>query len=341
MKIPRDNPEIAVIIPCYNESHHITRVVASIPEYIHTVIIVDDCSTDNTLDVLRNIHDPRVTVLKHTINQGVGAAMVTGYQEALTRNVSICVKMDGDGQMVADYLPELLQPLLRREADYSKGNRFLNVQALKAMPMIRLIGNGVLSFLTKLVSGYWSIFDPTNGYTAIFSDTLRQMNFSSLQKRYFFETSMLVELNIINAVVEDVYMPAQYGDEESSLRIGSTILKFPTLLMKSLMRRFFWRYLIRDFNALTICVLAGLPSVTFGIIFGGYHWYRSVIDNIPATAGTTVLAFLPIILGFQLILVALVLDILYQPTKFRDAKSAKNQKYNLYSLADKDLSAAG
>jgi hypothetical protein len=173
----------------------------------------------------------------------------------------------------------------------------------------------VLSFLTKLVSGYWSILDPTNGYTAVRSDALRRLDLSRLGRRYFFETSMLVELNILGASVRDVDMPARYHGETSSLKLRTVTVQFPFLLIRSLTQRFFWRYVMRDFNALTVCVLAGMPSVVFGALFGAYHWWRSVATGVPATAGTTFVAALPIILGVQCLLVALVLDILYEPRR--------------------------
>ncbi len=306
---------IAVIIPCYNVARHLEQVVASVPESVRTIVVVDDSSTDSTAAVIAALADPRVVRVKHTANQGVGGAMLTGYQAALERGAEICVKMDGDGQMAAEYLPHLVAPLLKRVADYSKGNRFRDLEALGRMPRTRLVGNGLLSFLTKLVSGYWSILDPTNGYTAIHAPVLRQLNLARVDRRYFFETSMLVELNIQGAVVRDVEIPARYGDEVSSLNVWSALLKFPPLLVHGFTRRFFWRYIIRDFNVLTLCVLAALPLLLFGVGFGGYHWWLSHTTGIPATAGTTILAALPIILGFQCLLTAVVLDMVYQPQR--------------------------
>jgi hypothetical protein len=183
------------------------------------------------------------------------------------------------------------------------------------MPRVRLIGNGLLSFLTKLASGYWSVFDPTNGYTAIRGDVLARLDIESLADRYFFESGMLIQLNTLGAVVRDVDMEARYGDETSSLRVWRILLEFPGLLIGGLLRRFFWRYLVRDFNVLTLCVLTGVPAVLFGVIFGAYHWARSVATGVPATAGTTVLAALPILLGSQCLLTALVLDVIYQPRR--------------------------
>ncbi|HEV2129622.1 MAG TPA: glycosyltransferase, partial [Longimicrobiaceae bacterium] len=308
-------PHIAVVLPCYNEERHLAGVLAALPEMVRTIVVVDDGSTDGTAELLGRVTDPRLVTIRHPRNEGVGAAMASGYRAALEQGAEICVKMDGDGQMSAEHLPTLIAPLLRREADYSKGNRFRDLEALARMPRLRLIGNGVLSFLTKLVSGYWTVFDPTNGYTAIHGSVLRRLNVARLDRRYFFETSMLIELNIHGAVVRDVEIPARYADETSSLRVWAEVLRFPPLLVRGFARRFFWRYMIRDFNVLTLCVLAAVPLLLFGVLFGGYHWWLSTATGIPATAGTTILAALPIILGFQCLLSAVMLDMLYQPAR--------------------------
>jgi dolichol-phosphate mannosyltransferase len=306
---------VAVVIPCHDERDHVAAVVTSLPPVVRSIFVVDDGSKDGTAEVLSRLSDPRLRIIRHERNHGVGAAMKSGYRAALAAGADICVKMDGDGQMsAADVLP-LIGPLLKREADYSKGNRFRRLPELARMPRVRLLGNGALSFLTKLVSGYWSIFDPTNGFTAIRSEILRLLDLDRVHARYFFETSMLVQLNIRGAVVKDVDVEARYGDEVSHLRIGRVLTEFPPLLVAGLWSRFFWKYMIRDFNALTLCVLGGVPAVAFGVVFGAYHWARSIATGVPATAGTTILAALPVILGFQCLLTALVLDSLYEPRR--------------------------
>lgn len=304
---------VAVVVPCHNEGPRVGRVLDAMPEVVDHVVAVDDASTDDTAAVLRDHPDPRVTVVRLAENRGVGGAVVAGYRKALELGADVCVKVDGDGQMAPSQIPRLVAPLARGRAEYAKGNRFLQPEGLGLMPKVRLLGNGVLSFLTKLVSGYWSIFDPTNGFTAVRTDVLRRLDLSRLHAGWFFETSMLVELSLLDARVEDVEMPARYGDEESSLRILPVLVRFPPLLLGGLLRRFFWRYMIRDFNAVTVCVLAGIPSLGFGVVFGGYHWWRSLETGVPATAGTTLLAALPVLLGFQCLLTALVLDILDEP----------------------------
>lgn len=308
-----DSLHVSVVVPCYDEGPRVGEVLDAVPDLVDTIVAVDDASTDDTAEVLAAHPDPRLVVVRHDENRGVGGAVVTGYRTAMEAGADICVKVDGDGQMDPTEIPRLVAPLAEGRAEYAKGNRFLHTRELGLMPTVRMLGNGVLSFLAKLVSGYWSVFDPTNGFTAIRTDVLRRMDLSGLPGGWFFETGMLIELSLLDARVEDVEIPARYADEESSLRILPVLVRFPPLLVKGLARRFFWRYMIRDFNAVTVCVLAALPALAFGVIFGGYHWWRSLETGVPATAGTTLLAALPVLLGFQCLLTALVLDILDEP----------------------------
>ncbi len=306
---------VAIVIPCYRVARHIAGVIRSIPPRFRTVICVDDGSPDETAAVIEALADPRVVLLRHPRNRGVGGAMKTGYAEALRRGAEICVKMDGDGQMSAEDLEALVAPLLDRAADYAKGNRFVDLRSLGAMPRTRLIGNALLSFASKLAAGYWNMLDVSNGFTAVRSAVLRRVDFGRISERYFFETSMLIELNILRADVADVEMPARYGDEESSFRIAPALGTFPALLTRGLLRRFYWRYLIEDFGVVSVCVLLGVPLLVFGSAFGAYHWIQSVRTGVPATAGTVFVAALPVILGFQLLLAAVLLDVLSSPTR--------------------------
>ena len=181
------------------------------------VTVVDDGSTDDTTEAAKHVGDPRVTVLGSPTNEGVGGAMARGFEHALAQGDGIIVKMDGDGQMDPADLPRLLEPIVDGRCDYAKGNRFLRSRELDIMPRARLAGNFVLTFLTKLASGYWNVFDPQNGYLAITSSTLRLLDLGRLSRRYFFENDMLINLNIFDARVCDVAMPSRYGTEWRAL----------------------------------------------------------------------------------------------------------------------------
>ncbi len=308
---------VAIIIPCYRVERHIEGVVRSIPTHYRTIICVDDASPDSSAAMISALDDPRVTLVRHTANRGVGGAMKSGYLEAMRLGAGVCVKMDGDGQMSAADIDDLVAPLLDGSADYAKGNRFVDLKALQRMPTTRLIGNALLSFASKLACGYWNMLDVSNGFTAIRTSFLRRMDLARVSERYFFETSMLIELNILRAATADVEMPARYGSEVSSLRVSRVLATFPGLLVRGLARRFYWRYLIEEFTVVSVCVLVGVPLLLFGGAFGAMRWINTVGTGVPATAGTVFVAALPIILGFQLLLAAVLLDVLSSPTRKR------------------------
>jgi glycosyltransferase involved in cell wall biosynthesis len=309
-----DYARVAIVIPCYRVERHIGDVIRGIPAHYEKIICVDDASPDGSAAVIEALGDKRVTVVRHEKNRGVGGAMKTGYTEALRQGAEICVKMDGDGQMSPADLDDIVAPLLESKADYAKGNRFVDLKALRAMPGRRLFGNAALSFLSKMACGYWNMLDVSNGYTAITRDMLRRMDFDLINERYFFETSVLIELNILRATVADVEMPARYGDEQSSLKISRVASTFPPLLIRGFLRRFYWRYLIEDFGVVSVCVIGGIPLLLFGVLYGIAGWIHTFRTGIPATAGTVFVAALPIILGAQLILAAILLDVLSSPT---------------------------
>lgn len=303
---------ILIVIPAYNEARHLKEVIAGIPEYVDSIIVVDDCSTDDTATVIESLESNRVLGLQTERNQGVGGATMLGYLKAKELDCDIVVKMDGDGQMTAEHLPRLLDAITDG-FDYAKGNRFLGGTSLAAMPRHRLIGNIILTFLNKLASGYWHIFDPQNGYTAISRTALEQLDFSKLHQRYFFENDMLIALNFTRARVADVAIPARYGSEHSDLNPFKAGVTFPILFIPRLCRRIYQKYILRDFSPIALFLIMGLLLFGWGFIFGAYHWILSVLTNHVATTGTVMLAVLPLILGFQLILQAIVLDIQETP----------------------------
>lgn len=314
---------IAVVIPCYRVAAHVAEVVRSIPERYAPIVCVDDASPDDVALALAALGDPRVVYVRHERNRGVGGAVMTGWAEALARGADVVVKMDGDGQMRGEDLGALVAPVLDGSADVAKGNRFVDHAALHAMPRARLVGNALLSFAVKAVSGYWNVLDPTNGFVAARADLLRRVDTAWLAERYFFETSLLVALNVARARVADVALPARYGDAPSSLSVRRVAATFPWLLARALARRFYWRYLIEDFGVVSVGVLLGLPLALFGAAFGAWHWVQSVRTGVPATAGTVFVAALPIILGVQLLLVSLVLDVLSSPSAKRGRRAGE------------------
>jgi glycosyltransferase involved in cell wall biosynthesis len=300
---------VGVVIPAYKVERQIQRVIRGLPAWVSSIIVVDDASPDATAARVRDLGDPRVTLLVHESNGGVGMAMRTGLQEALRQELDVVVKLDGDDQMDPGHLPRFVAPLVDGRADVSKGNRYHSVRSLTHMPLIRMAGNAVLSFLVKLASGYWSNFDPANGYIALRGEILRGLHFEKLSRRYFFESGLMIELGIMRAVVADVPIDARYGDEQSSLSIGRTVIGFPPRLMLGLLRRLVWYYLVRDFNAVSVFLLVG--SVTFlgGSIYGLSAWIDYGRRGEYAPAGMVMLAAMPVILGFQMLLQAILLDV--------------------------------
>ncbi len=305
---------VAIVIPCYKVTRHVLDVIEQIGPEVALIFAVDDCCPDKS-GVFIEMHgkDPRVTVLYHAENKGVGGAVMTGYKAALEAGADVIVKVDGDGQMDPALISVIAKPVLDGRADYSKGNRFHSIWNVRSMPGIRLFGNAVLSFLTKLSSGYWGIFDPTNGYTAIHAEALRRLELANVSERYFFESDMLINLGNVRAVVADVPMEAKYADEESNLKIGQVIGQFLTKNIHALGKRIFYTYFLRDFNMASAQLLLGGLLFAFGTIFGGIHWYHSMVTGAAATTGTVMIATLPIILGFQLLLSFLGFDMGNEP----------------------------
>jgi glycosyltransferase involved in cell wall biosynthesis len=307
---------IAVAIPCYKVTQHVLGVIQGIGPEVHTIYAVDDACPDGSGRFIeKHNQDPRVRVLFNPENRGVGGAIVTAYKAAIADGVDIVVKIDGDGQMNPALLHHFVRPLLRGEADYTKGNRFFRPESVQGMPPVRLFGNAVLSFLTKLSCGYWNIMDPTNGYTAARTCVLAELSLDKLEQRYFFETDMLFRLNTVRAVVKDVPMDAVYADEESHLKIGKVLPEFLRKHASRLWRRYVYSYLVRDFNVGSVYSLVGLVLLTFGLFFGLYGWISGVQHAAPATSGTVMLAALPVIVGIQCWIAFLHHDVSNVPTE--------------------------
>jgi len=308
---------VAVVVPCYKVERSIEEVVAGIPEYIKTIILVDDASPGETpliLDRLARDNPERVVAVHLPHNQGVGGATLAGMEKAVELGAEIIVKMDGDGQMDPEYLPDLLEPLLYGEADYSKGNRFSSSEVLKKMPVVRLIGNAGLSFLNRLASGYWKTLDPTNGYFAIKAELIPRLATKRIDRRYFFESSLLIELGILRAVVYDVPMRTIYGDEQSHLSVKKALFEFPPKLIVGFFRRIFYNKFLFNTSPDLLLGSVGLPLLLFGITWGVIKYIQFATLGIAATAGTVMISALPSILGFQMCLTAIQMDFSSVPT---------------------------
>jgi glycosyltransferase involved in cell wall biosynthesis len=308
---------IAVVIPAYNEERHIGDVIASVPAFVRDIIVVEDCGQDRTAEVVLQIaaDDPRVLLVRHEQNQGVGGAMVSGFRQAIELGAQIVVKMDGDGQMSAEYLADLVEPLVRGQADMAKGNRFHDFAALARMPFVRRFGNVGLSFLTKMSVGYWTCFDPCNGFVAIRGEVLRRLPLETLHRSYFFETSLLSQMYLLGAVVADVPMPAIYGDEVSHLSVSRVLLEFPPKLVASLARRLFLKNVLYDFSMLSIYALAAMLFLTVGVTYGGVNWILYAMAGQPAPTGTVVIPAMLITLGVQFLLSAVNEDLRAVPSR--------------------------
>lgn len=308
--------KVAVVIPCYRVTRHILGVLDGIPEWVWRIYVVDDQCPDGSGQVVRaNSRDSRVVVMDNAVNLGVGGAVMAGYSRAARDGADIIVKMDGDGQMDPGLLPRFIAPIASGEADYTKGNRFYDLAQIGQMPGIRILGNAGLSFMTKISSGYWDIFDPTNGYTAIHARVVPKLPMGKISKRYFFETDMLFRLNTLRAVVVDVPMDAKYGDEESGLKIGRIFFDFLSKHARNTCKRIFYNYFLRDMSLASIEFLGGSVLLAGGLVSGTYFWAAAAGAGVPASAGTVMLSALPVILGLQLLLGFVAFDIASVPRR--------------------------
>ncbi len=306
---------IGVIIPYYNAAKHIENVVNKLPSFISKIIIVDDCGKESIPEalVIQSKTSDRIVLVKNKKNLGVGGATKHGFLKAIELKLDYAIKVDADDQMDSSYIPDLLKPLIENKAEYAKGNRFKDFKALKQMPFVRKIGNLGLSFLTKVASGYWNNFDPTNGFFAIKVDVLKQLDFTNIHRDYYFESSLIAELYFQDARIKDVPMPANYGDEKSSMKVWQIPFIFIPKLTKTFIKRIFKSYFIYDFNIASVYLLFGFPMFLFGLIYGIYNWVHYATLGEFTPTGTIMLITVSLILGFQLLLQAIQYDILKAP----------------------------
>lgn len=310
-------PRVAVVIPCYKVSESIEGVVESLPSDIWRIFCVNDCSPDGTRKALEKLaaRNPRVRLIDRLENGGVGAAFMSGVSAALDEKAHVIVKIDGDGQMNGSFVTDFAAPILAGEADYVKGNRFYDVERVLGMPRARLIGNAGLSFLSKLSTGYWNLFDPTNGYIAIHAEVARLIPAGKVHPRYFFESDLLFRLSILRARIVELPLETVYGDETSGLNEWRCLLTFPFLHLRNFFKRIFYNYMLRNFSLGSITLPLGILMMVFGSIYGLIGWIQSYESQEPATAGTVMVSALPIIIGIQLMLNFLAQDVSSVPDR--------------------------
>ena len=302
--------KISVVIPCYRVASQILDVLGKIGPDVDAIYVVDDACPQGTANLVQEkCQDARVIVLSHEANLGVGGATITGYRRAIVDGADIVVKLDGDGQMDPANIGQLIRPIQDRLADYSKGNRLFDPEYVVSMPKLRLFGNAVLSLFAKLSTGYWDLFDPNNGFTAISVRVLERLPLHKISNGYFFESDMLFRLNSYRAVAVDIPMKAIYGAEKSGISVPSAAVEFFVKHWINTIKRIFYNYYLRDFSIASLELILGLTLVLFGGVVGALFWWASISTGVVATAGRVMLAALPVIVGIFLLLSFLNYDI--------------------------------
>ncbi|WP_300673772.1 glycosyltransferase family 2 protein [Desulfoluna sp.] len=303
-----------LVLPCYQTRDHILTLLEKVGPEIDWIVLVDDGCPQNTGKyAINNASDSRLILIEHGTNRGVGAAVVSGFKKAIELGADIIVRIDSDGQMDPVMIPQFIYPLTIGLADFTKGNRFWCPETLSGMPATRLIGNGILSFISKLSSGYWSLMDPNNGFFAIHAAVIQKLDLSKLDSRYFFESDLLFRLNTIRAVGVDIPMNSIYEGETSNLSPLRSIPEFFVKHIRNTLKRGLYNYYVRDFNAASLQIIFGSILFLFGTVYGGINWAYLSSQGMYASSGTVMFAALPIILGFQLLLAALQHDINSEP----------------------------
>lgn len=300
---------IAVVIPTYKATRSIMDVLSRIPPSVGRIYVVDDCCPDNSGDLVEaGCSDERVTVKRHLENKGVGGAVKTGYRAALSDGFDVVVKIDSDGQMAPELLEEIAGPVILGSAHYSKGNRFWNVSDVKGMPAVRIIGNAGVSFLSKLSTGYWHLFDPSNGYTAISKEALITLPLDKIADRYFFESDMLFRLALDHRRVTDVPMKAVYADEQSHLSAVGSLFTFGRRYTSNFFKRIFYEYILRDFNTASLSLFVALVTMPLGLIHGLYGLLSGWLTDTPSSSSSVALTSLLLIVGYVSLLNFLAFD---------------------------------
>lgn len=312
--------ETAVVIPCYNEEKMITQTIKKIPEYIDHIIAVNDASTDDTIGVLNKLKKQynKLIVVDNKVNQGVGGALIAGYDYAIKNTKATAIGIvAGDDQFDSSYLKAMLDDFIDQSADYVKASRFFHREAFKTMPKYRQFGNIFISLLTKFSTGYYSITDITNGCGWLRREIIEKVDFSIVEKRYDYETSMLTALSIANAKVIDHAVPAHYGDEKSTIKLIPTAWRNLKAVWKGFWRRIYYKYVLYGFHPVALFLFTGMFFLIISLLLAIFMLYVKLFAHQSPTAGSVMLAVLPFILGIQLTLTALTIDVSNENNNFK------------------------
>lgn len=312
--------ETAVVIPCYNEEKMITQTIKKIPEYIDHIIAVNDASTDNTIVVLNKLKKQysKLIIVDNKVNQGVGGALIAGYNYAIKNTKATAIGIvAGDDQFDSSYLKAMLDDFIDQSADYVKASRFFHREAFKTMPKYRQFGNIFISLLTKFSTGYYSITDITNGCGWLRREIIEKVDFSIVEKRYDYETSMLTALSIANAKVIDHAVPAHYGNEKSTIKLIPTAWRNLKAVWKGFWRRIYYKYVLYGFHPVALFLFTGMFFLIISLLLAIFLLYVKLFAHQSPTAGSVMLAVLPFILGIQLTLTALTIDVSNENNNFK------------------------
>jgi glycosyltransferase involved in cell wall biosynthesis len=302
---------VAVAIPAYNEEKLISRTVETMPDFVDCIIVTNDGSKDSTLEVLHALadDDKRLVVLDNERNRGVGYSVVRGLKEALNRNMDLIAVMAADAQCDPAYLAQMCDVLIDERLDYVKANRYQNLEALRKMPTYRRIGNVVVTIMNKFSTGYYSIFDSQNGYGVFSRTVLERLPFELVGERYDYENTLLLAMSVVNGRIKDHPVPAIYGDETTSIKFLPTVWRAVSVLFVGFWRRIYYKYIVFDFHPVALFLIAGLLLTLAGSAFGLVLTGLRIFGGDTPTSGTVMLAVLPLLTGFQLLLTALIIDI--------------------------------
>lgn len=301
---------LAAVIPAYNEEKLITKTVETLPSFVDKIILINDGSSDNTLNVVKNLakKNNKIIIIDNKENIGLGSSMVKGFKKALALRTDLICVLAGDAQCNPSYLSKMADELITNNLDYVKANRFVHLEELKKMPKMRKFGNIIITILTKFSTGYYSIFDSQNGYAVFTRHILKKLSLDMVGKRYDYENTLLTALSIAGARVRDFPVPAVYGEETSTIKVLPTTLRALRVTFTGFWKRIYNKYILINFHPIALFLLSGILLITIGLLAGIFITIERALRGASPSSGTVMLVVLPIIVGFQLLLTALTMD---------------------------------